>query len=141
MAKVGNNSTVIAGISILASPSNRSDRTPQQVFRDHLDAINSSDVERIGQDYLPDAFLILTHEKEAIQGLNGIKSFFRGFLAMTGDAAEIEIKSLSVYGKLITVEWVLKSPNLIVGDGVETFIVDSGFIAAQSGRMGDLLVS
>ena len=130
--------TSLAGVTIPPSPGQLSERTPKQVFRDHLDAINSGDLDQIAKDYTADAFILLTHEPSPILGLDGIRTFFSNIYAATGGPADISIKSITAYHDIVTVEWGLRSPKLNVGDGVDTFVIKNGLITQQAGRLGDL---
>lgn len=107
----------------------RSRRGARQVWDDHLAAIRSGDPERILSDYAEDAALVM-----AGTVITGKESILRGFAAF---AARIggqipTVTSVTACGEVVLVEYRLETPDLLIPDGVDTFVVRDGLIRYQT---------
>ena len=107
------------------------DRTPQEVFQHHTEALGAEDLEGIVSDYTDDA-LLLTPEGAA-RGKEGVRE---GFVKLLGDlpGASWDLPTQVYEDDILLLEWKAESEAARVDDGVDTFVFRDGQIRVQTIR-------
>ena len=104
-------------------------RTTEEVFDDHLKALQRRDVAAIVIDYTDDV-LVLTSQG-VLKGRTGVEAFYRqGFDALPD--VEFQIGSRIFGGDALLVCWTATASAGRVDDGVDTFVFVDGMIRLQS---------
>jgi ketosteroid isomerase-like protein len=107
-----------------------SKRSPEEVVKAHLDALNAADLEAIMRDYADDALLITADG--VVNGKQAIRGLFQSILPM---AMKFELASLVAVGDLVYIDGRAEGPSAVVEDATDTFIVRDGLIVGQTARM------
>jgi hypothetical protein len=107
-----------------------SQRTPQQVFEHHVQALGAEDVNGILMDYA-DSALVITPEGVS-RGQDAIRKVFTDLIA-TVPKAKWGVKTTFV-DNILFLEWTADSAPASVSDGVDTFLFKDGMIVLQTIR-------
>lgn len=107
-----------------------SQRTPQQVFEHHVQALGAEDVAATVMDYAETARVITP--SGIAQGKDAIGKLFAD-LFRTLPKAKWGVKTTYV-DNILFLEWTADSVPTSVSDGVDTFIFKDGLIETQTVR-------
>ncbi len=107
-----------------------SQRTPQEVFEHHVQALGAEDLEGILLDY-PETARVITPAGVA-QGKDAIREVFTRLIHDV-PKAKWELKT-TFTGDILFLEWTADSAQANIPDGVDTFIFKDGMIAVQTIR-------
>ena len=107
-----------------------SQRTPQEVFQHHVQALGAEDVEATVLDYAETARVITP--SGVVQGKAAIGGLFAD-LFRTLPKARWSVKTTFV-DNILFLEWTADSDRASVSDGVDTFIFQDGLITTQTVR-------
>lgn len=110
--------------------SNIAQRTPEEVFQHHVQALGAEDVEAILLDYGETSRVI--SPAGVMQGKDAIRNFFTE-LVRTVPKAQWTVKTTFVENVLF-LEWTADSNRASISDGVDTFIFQNGLIQVQTVR-------
>lgn len=103
-----------------------SKRSPEEVVKAHVEALNQRDLAAIMRDYGEDAYLI---SADAVQkGRTAIEQVFAGVLPM---GLNFETDELVAEGDLVLLQWNARSASVSLV-GVDTFLVRDGLIVGQT---------
>ncbi len=107
------------------------DRTPQEVFQHHAEALGAEDLEGIVSDYTDDALLITLGG--AARGKEGVRE---GFVKLLGDlpGASWDLPTQIYADDILLLEWKAESEAARVDDGIDTFVFRDGLIRVQTVR-------
>ncbi len=107
------------------------ERTPQEVFQHHVEALDAEDLEGIVSDYADDA-LFITPEG-AGRGTDAVRE---GFVRLLGDlpGASWELLTQIHEDDILLLEWKAESEAARVEDGIDTFVFRDGLIRVQTVR-------
>ena len=110
--------------------SDLSQRTPQEVFEHHVQALGNEDLDATVLDYAETAYVITP--SGVMRGKDGIRQFFAGaFQALPH--AKWNVKPIFV-DNILFLEWTADSEPASVSDGVDTFVFQDGLIQVQTVR-------
>src|SRR4029077_10190821 len=118
----------------LSCPQHRQQRSAAQVMQDHLTAFLSGSADLVACDYARDA--VFLQPGGAAQGRQQIRDAFAGFFAAAGGNLQVATRSLTFFGDAALFEYAISSTHLLVGDGVDTFVIRHGMIELQALRLG-----
>ena len=107
-----------------------SQRTPQQVFSHHGEALGAEDLDAMLQDYAETACLITPGAITC--GKEGIRAFFARLIQLLPHA-QWSVKT-TFADNILLLEWTADSARGSVSDGVETFVFQDGLIRYQTMR-------
>ncbi len=107
-----------------------SQRTPEQVFEHHVQALGAEDVDGILQDY-PETARVITPSGVA-QGKAAIRKIFEDLIA-TLPKAQWSVKTI-FSDNILYLLWTADAAPASVSDGVDTFIFKDGMIEVQTVR-------
>jgi hypothetical protein len=107
------------------------DRTPQEVFAHHGEALMAEDLDGIVSDYSEDA-LFMTPDG-VLRGKEGVR---QGFVKLLGDVpgARWELPTQLFEDDILLLEWKAESEKAKVEDGIDTFVFRDGLIRVQTVR-------
>ena len=107
------------------------DRTPQEVFQHHAEALGAEDLEGIVSDYTDDAIFITPDG--VLHGKDGVR---QGFVKLLGDVpgAAWELPTQLYEDDILLLEWKATSDAARVEDGIDTFVFRDGLIRVQTVR-------
>ncbi len=107
------------------------ERTPQEIFQHHAEALDAEDLEGIVSDYSDDALLITP--EGAMHGKDGVRG---GFATLLGElpGATWELPTQVYEEDILLLEWKAESEATRVEDGVDTFVFRDGLIRVQTVR-------
>ena len=104
-------------------------RSTQQVFEDHVAAIESGDIAKIMADYADDAIMVLLDGasvgKEAIRA--GFEQLLGGFPNLNFGEAKIAVE-----GDTLLTFWSAECDTATMPQGVDTFVIRDGKIQRQT---------
>ncbi len=103
------------------------DRTPDEVARTHLDAVESGDVVAMAADYAPDA--VLERGADRFVGHGEIAAYFETVPERLGEA-RVVFDALQVEGAEAVFEWHLE-PSAAPVSGRDVCRIVDGFIVHQ----------
>lgn len=106
-------------------------RTPEEVFKHHVQALGAGDLEGIVADYADDAVFISPAGIK--RGQEGIRQAFTQLLADVPDAAWT-LKTQLYEGDVLFLEWAADAGATRVDDGIDTFVFRDGQIRVQTVR-------
>ncbi len=106
-------------------------RTPEEVFKHHVQALGAGDLEGIVADYADDAVFISPAGIK--RGQEGIRQAFTQLLADVPDAAWT-LKTQLYEGDVLFLEWAADAGATRVDDGIDTFVFADGQIRVQTVR-------
>jgi ketosteroid isomerase-like protein len=106
-------------------------RTPEEVFKHHVQALGAGDLEGIVADYADDAVFISPAGIK--RGQEGIRQAFTQLLADVPDAAWT-LKTQLYEGDVLFLEWAADAGATKVDDGIDTFVFADGQIRVQTVR-------
>jgi hypothetical protein len=106
-------------------------RSPQQTFRDHVEALSSGELDAIAANFASDAVFITP--AGALHGRDGVR---QGIGAVLNDLPNAQWNpNTSIFtGDILFLEWAATSDTARVDDGVDTFVFRDGLIRAQTVR-------
>ena len=107
------------------------ERTPQEVFAHHAQALGAGDLDGIVSDYTDDAVFITP--AGVLRGKNGIRQAFTKLLADVPNAVW-ELPTQIYEGDILLLEWKAESARTRVEDGIDTFVFREGLIRVQTVR-------
>lgn len=110
--------------------SNVSQRTPQEIFQHHAQALGAEDVAATLLDYAETARIVTP--SGVIQGKDAIGKFFADTFR-TLPKAKWGVKTTYV-DNILFLEWTADSDRASISDGVDTFIFQDGLIQIQTAR-------
>jgi hypothetical protein len=106
-------------------------RSPQEVFAHHAEALGAEDLDGIVADYTDDAVIITP--TRVLRGKDGVRENFVQLLGEVPQAAW-DIKNTVYEGDAMLLEWGAEGGGNRVDDGVDTFIFRDGMIRLQTIR-------
>jgi ketosteroid isomerase-like protein len=104
-------------------------RSPKQVLKAHLDALQNGDVRALVADYADDAVIITA--QGVMAGHNGIEAFFTGALQVLPEA-RFALRNVVHHEDVALLNWTAIWPAGRINDGVDTFVFRDGSIRAQT---------
>jgi ketosteroid isomerase-like protein len=104
------------------------ERTPEEVFAHHGQALGGEDLEAIVADYSEDAILVV--QKQVYRGRDGARQVFTQLLSDVPQA-EWELDTVFV-NDVLYLEWKATGGGRQVEDGIDTFIFQDGMIRVQT---------
>jgi hypothetical protein len=107
------------------------DRTPQEVFRHHAEALGAEDLDGILSDYAQDAVFITPDG--VLRGRDGVRQAFTQLLSEI-PGATWEVPTQIYEDDVLLLEWKATSRDGQVGEGIDTFVFRDGLIRAQTVR-------
>jgi ketosteroid isomerase-like protein len=107
------------------------ERTPQEVFAHHAQALGAGDLEGIVSDYTEDA--VFMTPAGVLRGKDGIRQAFTKLLSDVPNAAW-ELPTQIYEGDILLLEWKAESARTRVEDGIDTFVFRNGLIRVQTVR-------
>ena len=107
-----------------------SQRTPEEVFGHHVQALGAEDINGILMDYAETSRVIMP--SGVSQGKAAISKVFTDLIS-TVPKAQWNIKTTFV-DNILFLEWTADSAPASVSDGVDTFIFKDGMIEVQTIR-------
>jgi len=117
-------------------PRHRRLRTPQEVLEDHVAAFVSGDAALVACDYARDAVFI---QPDAVaHGRHEIQATFAFFFGIAGGNIAVFTNSLTFAANAALFEYAVDSNNVVVSDGVDTFVIRNGLIAVHTAHLGGL---
>ena len=106
-------------------------RTPEEVFQHHAEALGAGDLDQIAADYADDAVFITP--AGVVRGKDSIRAAFAQLLAEVPEAAW-DLKTQIYEGDVLFLEWAAHAGPAFVEDGVDTFVFRDGLIRVQTVR-------
>lgn len=107
------------------------DRTPEEVFGHHAEALIKGDLDELVADYSDDAVLITPTGPR--YGREGARESFTELLGIVPEATwEVPVSVFA--GNLLLIEWKAQSSRASIADGVDTFVFADGMISGQTIR-------
>jgi predicted SnoaL-like aldol condensation-catalyzing enzyme len=107
-----------------------SQRTPEEIFAHHAQALGAEDLDATVMDYADTAYIVTPDG--VMRGKDAVRNFFAGvFQALP--QAQWGVRTRYV-DNLLFLEWTADSRGGSVSDGVDTFIFQDGLIQAQTVR-------
>jgi ketosteroid isomerase-like protein len=107
------------------------DRTPEEVFQHHAQALGAGDLDEIVADYSDDAVFITP--AGAKRGKDGVREAFTQLLSEVPQAAWT-LKTQIYEDDVLFLEWAADASTNSVDDGIDTFIFRDGQIRLQTVR-------
>jgi hypothetical protein len=107
------------------------ERTPQEIFAHHADALGAEDIDGIVSDYSEDALFITPDGVK--RGKDGVRKAFEGLIADV-PGASWELPTQIYEDDILLLEWKASSPQALVEDGIDTFVFRDGLIRVQTVR-------
>jgi hypothetical protein len=108
-------------------------RSTTEVLQDHVAAVQSGNAALVACDYDANAILIMPNA--VIQGRDEIEAFYAQTFNLAGGPLIINATSLRIADDVVLIEYMISSPNIVFNDNVDTFVIDKGFINAQTVRL------
>jgi hypothetical protein len=108
-------------------------RSVMEVLQDHAAAVQSGNAALVACDYDANAVLIMPNA--VIQGQDQIQAFYAQNFSLAGGPLIINATSLTIADDVVLIEYTVSSPNIVLNDNVDTFVIDKGLINAQSVRL------
>ena len=107
------------------------ERTPQEVFQHHVEALGAEDLDGIVSDYTEDALFITPDGVR--RGKDGVRE---GFVKLLGDVpqASWQLPTQVYEDDILLLEWKADSEAASVEDGIDTFVFRDGLIRVQTVR-------
>ena len=112
------------------TPTDRLNRSPEEVFTHHAQALGAEDLDAMLIDYAATAKLI--SPSGVLHGKDAIRQFFADLLQVLPQA-QWGVKTIFADNALF-LEWTADSARASVSDGVETFLFEQGLITLQTVR-------
>lgn len=106
-------------------------KSTKAVIDRHNAVVAAGDLDAIVDDYSADAVILTPGGVRT--GHSGVREFFEEILERLA-GMDLEIINTRSSGDYLFLEWVGRSPEKTVSDGVDTFVVENGKIALQSVR-------
>jgi hypothetical protein len=109
--------------------------TPEAVVAEHVDALNTCNVDRLMAQY-PKTVAILLPGGATAEGRTGVRALFQGFCQPFGAGGLngiqfTAIKSWTI-GKTVNIQWVASAPFLAAPYyGADAYVTQKGLLAAQ----------
>lgn len=105
-----------------------SNRTPQEIFQHHAEALGAEDADGAALDYAETAYIIT--RDGIMQGKQAIRDFFAGvFKALPQAKWDVEPTFVE---DILFLLWKADSTVARVSDGVDTFVFQDGLIRVQT---------
>ena len=106
-----------------------SERSPEDVVKAHLDALNAVDLEAIMRDYADDA--VLASADGAQVGKDAIRAMFAGIGPL---GLNFQVDKLVAAGEIVYIDWHAQGTSLKVENATDTFVVRDGLIVGQTAK-------
>ena len=104
-------------------------RSGDDVFQDHLLAVNSGDMQTILKDYADPAQMLTA--QGALKARAGVEAFYtQAFSLLPG--AQLAVKHRVAGEKCLLVWWSAQSSAGTIDDGIDTFVIEDGVIVLQT---------
>lgn len=104
-------------------------RSADDLFRDHLLAVNSGDMETILKDYADHAQMLTA--QGALKGRAGVEAFYtQAFSLLPG--AQLAVKHTVAGENSLLVWWSAESSAGRIDDGIDTFVIEDCLIVLQT---------
>jgi ketosteroid isomerase-like protein len=104
-------------------------RSAGDVFRDHLLAVNSGDMQTILKDYADHAQMLTA--QGALKGRAGVEAFYTQAFSML-PGAQVAVKQTVAGENCLLVWWSAESSVGRIDDGIDTFVIEDGLIVLQT---------
>jgi hypothetical protein len=105
-------------------------RSAEDVFAHHGQSLGGEDLDAIISDYAEDAIFIVNNQ--VFRGHEGARQVFSQLLADVPQA-QWELQTVFV-DNVLYLEWVARSDERVIEDGIDTFIFEDGLITVQTVR-------
>jgi hypothetical protein len=103
-------------------------RSANDVFRDHIVAVNSGDMKTVLVDYADHAQMLTA--QGPLTGLTGVEAFYtQAFSLLPG--AQVGVKQSVAGENSLLVWWTAVSSAGRIDDGIDTFVIEDGLIVLQ----------
>ncbi len=103
----------------------------EAVFRHHLEAFGTGDVDEILNDYTEDTVVI--YDDRVARGLVEIREFFEHWLeALLPPGCRFDLEHLQATEDLVFITWTAESEKLVFELGTDTFLIRDGKILRQT---------
>ncbi len=112
-----------------------SQRTPEEVFNHHVQALGAEDVAATVLDYAETSRIITP--AGVMQGRDAIGAYFAELFRIVPKASWT-VKT-SFVDNILFLEWTADSDRASINDGVDTFILHDGLIQTQTVRFTAVL--
>ena len=107
------------------------DRTAEETFLHHAQALGKGDVDEVLVDYAEDA-VIFTPDG-ALHGHDEIRPFFeRSVTEVLPPGTDFEMLKQTIEGEIVYIVWSAESVNYRIPFGTDTFIIRDGQILLQT---------
>ncbi len=104
-------------------------RSTQQIFREHMAALERGDLPGLMADYAKDAVLITMDA--VFEGKDAVQGYFVGaFSAFPG--MKTKTTGERVHGDMVLCTWTADAPKAKIPTGVDTFIIREDKIRLQT---------
>jgi predicted SnoaL-like aldol condensation-catalyzing enzyme len=107
-----------------------SQRTPQQVFAHHGQAMKAEDLAALVQDFAETSCIITSDAVTC--GKEGIRAFFARFFQLLPRTQCSWTSKATFADNILLLEWTADSPQASVSDGVDTMVFQDGLIQYQT---------
>ena len=104
-------------------------RSTDDVFRDHVRAVNSGDMQAILAHYADHAEVLTA--QGALKGKAGVEAFFPQAFSLLPEA-QIAVKQTVAGENSLLVWWSADSPAGRIDDGIDTFVMEDGLFILQT---------
>jgi SnoaL-like domain len=105
-----------------------SQRTPEEIFTHHAQALGAEDLDATVLDYVDDAVLITPDR--VLRGKEGARQFFAGLFQAVPQA--LWGLRTTYVDNLLFLLWTADSTSASISNGVDTFIFKDGLIQYQT---------
>jgi ketosteroid isomerase-like protein len=107
------------------------DRTPEEIFQHHAEALIAGDLDEIVADYADDAVFITPGGVQ--RGKEGVRAAFTQLLADVPNA-DWAVPTQIYEGDVLFIEWTADAEKTRVEDGIDTFVFRGDLIRVQTVR-------
>lgn len=107
-------------------------RTTKEVWEHHCIAFAAADIDGVMSDFADDAIYVTANN--VIKGKENIRNLYDSHFKSMNKGDSSTIISQTIEGEIVFFEWAADTANTSISDGVDTFVIRNGFIAAQTMR-------
>lgn len=112
---------------------NQQRKSTEEVFSHHLEAYSKKDIVDVISDFSEDAIYISSTGIIA-KGKAQIKKVYENYFESQDPKTTSAITNKVIEGGIVFLEWTSDSPVFSVQDGVDTFVINNGYILAQTAK-------
>jgi len=121
-------------------PKHLKHRDSVEVLNSHLVAFQAGDAKILACDYADDAVFILPGLLQGgiAQGRSNIEAVFASLLSQAGKPIAVTVRTATISGDVALLEYQITSAHVVVTDGVDTFVIEDGYIVDHTAHLGGL---